>query len=102
MLESEASHVLIEQFIESLLSERGYSLNTCRAYKNDLEAFADFVASDGKSGQNGRTGRLEEMDGLAIRRYLAHLHRRQKTSSIARRLSAISSFFRFIERNEVV
>jgi integrase/recombinase XerC len=101
MLEPEASHLLIEQFIESLESERGYSLNTCRAYKNDLEAFADFVASEGKSEQNGRSYRLDEMDSLAIRRYLAHLHRRQKKSSIARRLSAIRSFFRFLERNHV-
>jgi len=100
-LESEAPHLLIDQFIESLISEKGYSLHTCRAYKNDLEAFAGFVASDGRSDQNGHKCRLDEMDALAIRKYLVYLHRRNKKSSIARKLSTIRSFFRFLERNHI-
>ncbi len=98
---SEISHSLIDQFIESLISERGYSRHTCRAYKNDLEAFADFVTADRRSDQKGSPCRIDEMDTLAIRKYLGYLHRHNKKSSIARKLSAIRSFFRFLEKNQI-
>ncbi len=98
---SEMSYPLIDQFIESLISERGYSRHTCRAYKNDLAAFADFVIAERRPEQNRSPCRLEEMDTLAIRKYLAYLHRHNKKSSIARKLSALRSFFRFLEKNRI-
>lgn len=100
-MKSELAYPLIDQFIESLISEKGYSHHTCRAYKNDLNAFADFVVSGETPDQPGNACRLEEMDTLAIRRYLGYLHRHNKKTSIARKLSAIRSFFRFLERNRI-
>jgi integrase/recombinase XerC len=100
-LKSELAYRLIDQFTESLISEKGYSRHTCRAYKNDLNAFADFVVSGDTTDQPGKACRLEEMDTLAIRRYLGYLHRHNKKTSIARKLSAIRSFFRFLERNRI-
>ena len=100
-MKAEHAHWWIDQFVESLISEKGYSRHTCRAYKNDLTAFAVFVASDRHPDTDEVACRLDEMDTLAIRKYLAYLHRRHQKSSIARKLSAIRSFFRFLERNRI-
>ena len=37
---------LMESFLESLSTEKGYSLNTCRAYKRDLEEFYQYLKTD--------------------------------------------------------
>jgi site-specific recombinase XerD len=34
---------LIKSFIDILLAEKGYSANTVRAYRNDLQEFFEFV-----------------------------------------------------------
>ncbi|RTZ97813.1 MAG: tyrosine recombinase XerC [Deltaproteobacteria bacterium] len=105
-VQSTRSDRLIDQFIESLISEKGYSDHTCRAYRSDLTAFADFVATRGgmdrgRTEESEQPCRLGEMDALAIRKYLGYLHRYNKKSSIARKLSALRSFFRFLERNQI-
>lgn len=116
LLKSISSNKLIDQFIESLVSEKGYSLHTCRAYEKDLTSFADFVAAPeiskpetskpdapkpDTSNTAGRAQSLDRIDALAIRKYLVHLHRHHQKSSIARKLSAIRSFFRFLEKHRV-
>ena len=42
---------LIDTFIETLLSAKGYSSNTCRAYRHDLEEFAGFLAGEAQPNQ---------------------------------------------------
>lgn len=83
---------LIGVFVEALASEKGYSPHTCRAYASDLTEFADFALSaDHGAG---------DVDNLTIRAYLAFLHRKEnKKSSIARKLSALRSFFGFLVKH---
>ena len=87
---------MIEEFIESLSSEKGYSMNTCRAYLHDLNEFASFIAEDQQDGNqvNVRGGavRADEVNGLQIRRYLAFLYQKNKKITMARKLSAVRSF----------
>lgn len=93
---------MMNAFLESLSSEKGYADNTCRAYRHDLEAFAAF-ASTGKSGrQHENSIRVDELDGLMVRRYLGFLHKKNKKSTIARKLSALRSFFRYLVKNGVI
>lgn len=94
---------LIKQFVELLLSEKGYSEHTCRAYLQDLEEFYRFL--DKKRHQNGQTVRDSggfDVDRLFIREYLGVLHKKNKKVTIARKLSAIRSFFRFLVRQGVI
>lgn len=100
-MKSVASYRLIEQFIESLISEKGYSSHTCRAYQKDLSALADFVATTNGVKSNGSAQSLDKIDAWTIRKYLVHLHRHYQKSSIARKLSAIRSFFRFLEKHKI-
>jgi len=96
---------MIGSFIEALASEKGYSANTCRAYRNDLTEFASFAAegtvSDGEE-ENKKTFMVEDADHLMIRGYLGFLHKRNKKKSIARKLSALRSFFRYLVRQGII
>jgi integrase/recombinase XerC len=43
---------------------------------------------------------MENVDRLAIRKYLSFLHRRNKKSSIARKISTLRSFFKYLVKEE--
>jgi len=90
---------LVHHYVEALSSERDYSLNTCRAYRRDLEEFMTMLDQEGSAGTaRSEPLRAETVDALMIRGYLGWLHRRNKKSTIARKLSAVRSFFRFLAR----
>lgn len=101
---------MIGSFIETLASEKGYSDNTCRAYMNDLTEFTSY-ASEGRlpdnehDRENKRDDKLfmvEDVDHLMIRGYLGFLHKRNKKKSIARKLSALRSFLRYLVRLGII
>lgn len=91
---------LIRSFVESLSSEKGYSANTCRAYQNDLEEFVSYIEKNHFSGKKDQkdmvTFRADEVDALKIRGYIGFLHKKNKKSTISRKVSAIRSFFRYL------
>jgi integrase/recombinase XerC len=86
-------------FLVHLEKERDVSPNTVTAYGRDLGEFARFLG-----GYYGAAEwSWEGVDRLAIRGFLAHLTRRGLARrSIARSLSAVRSFYRWLHRNEVV
>ena len=97
---------LIKSFIESLAFEKGYSKNTCRAYLHDLKEFASFIGesyfSKNKHQDNKDACRADQVDGLMIRGYLGFLHKKNKKVTIARKLSAVRSFFRYLVKHGVI
>lgn len=89
---------LVERFLRFLEVERNYSPRTCVAYRYDLTGFAAFLDAHG-----GATAeRLARVDPLLLRRYLAELHQSSQRSTIARKLSVLRSFFRFLVREGVL
>ncbi|BBO81752.1 tyrosine recombinase XerC [Desulfosarcina ovata subsp. sediminis] len=93
----------IDLFLESLASEKGYSAHTIRAYRQDLVEFAAYAARALPSmAEKGlETLAVGHIDALTIRGYLGFLHRRNEKSTIARKLSALRSFFRHLVRHRV-
>jgi len=89
----------IRSYIESLSAEKGYSEHTCRAYFRDLLEFEAFL--EGKREQEDLLT-IKTVDALMIREYLAFLYRINKKSTIARKISAIRSFFKFLMRFGVI
>jgi integrase/recombinase XerD len=76
-------------FIDMLAAEQGAGPNTLDAYRRDLTDFSDFL---GRSGQSFAVAETQ-----MLRDYLADLDTRGfKSSSVARRLSAIRHLFRFL------
>lgn len=96
MISSHPSDV-IESFVKSLSSEKGYSESTCRAYLHDLTEFSRFVRKNNAVDETeDNLFHPEKIDVLTLRSYLGYLHKRNKKSTIARKLSAVRSLFRYL------
>jgi integrase/recombinase XerC len=93
---------LLYQFIHYLSAEKNASPNTCRGYQNDLEEFENFLRSTGLCLSPKGYVQMEKVDRMAIRRYLGYLHRKNKKSSIARKISTLRSFFKFLVREQAL
>jgi integrase/recombinase XerC len=89
----------IETFVQSLAAERGFSDHTCRAYRTDLEQFCDYLCevTETKAGPD-----IHAVDDLVIRSYLGFLHKKCEKTTIARKLSALRSFFRFLVKKGTI
>ncbi|HKH01903.1 MAG TPA: site-specific tyrosine recombinase XerD [Bradyrhizobium sp.] len=80
---------LINLFLDMLAAEQGAGDNTLDAYRRDLTDLSEFLA---RSGQGFAWAETQ-----ALRDYLADLDARGfKSSSVARRLSAMRHLFRFL------
>ncbi len=100
------SHDPITSFVESLLSEKGFSESTYRAYAHDLKEFAQFVVqkevSEGSREHPQTPFRPERVESLIIRAYLGFLHKKNKKTTIARKLSAVRSFYHYLVKHGVM
>jgi integrase/recombinase XerD len=80
---------LINLFLDMLAAEQGAGDNTLEAYRRDLTDFSEFLARNGQNFAGAQTEKLRD--------YLADLDSRGfKSSSVARRLSAMRHLFRFL------
>ena len=80
---------LTNLFLDMLAAEQGAGDNTLDAYRRDLEDFSEFLARDGQN--------FAGVETQGLRDYLADLDARGfKSSSAARRLSAMRHLFRFL------
>ena len=85
----------IDEFEVYVADARRYSPRTVRAYRSDLDRFVDFWQREFGEGVASKTP-LSRVDTLAVRSYLASLHRSRLASrSLARHLSTLRSFFRW-------
>lgn len=86
----------IRAFVRFLTVERTASDETVRAYRSDLRQFVTFL----RGAEPSRTSwKPDDVDPFLIRGYLAWLDRaREKRSSVARKLSTLRSFYRFLVR----
>jgi integrase/recombinase XerC len=86
---------LVTSFLRYLQTEKGYSNHTVRNYDSDLRQFLQFVAT--KKGTQGNLSDSNYIDYNLIRSYLAERFDTSRRTTIARKLSALKSFFRFLE-----
>lgn len=88
----------VGDFLDYLTFERNVSVNTVTAYRDDLESFVGFLCDDYFTIGRDLVD-LRRVDHLTIRAYLAHLARRKLArTSIARHLSALRTFFKYLMR----
>jgi integrase/recombinase XerC len=89
----------LASFLTHLAKERDLSPNTVTAYTRDLTELATFLAQQhGTESFDWAT-----VDRLDLRGFLGHLQRRGLSKrSMARALSAVRTFYRFLHREEIV
>lgn len=94
--ESSLFHTALDNFCVYILSEKGLSLNTCEAYRNDIQHFITFL-------QETDTTHWKSVSQNVLIAFFDLLHSEKKaSSSISRALMAIKVFFRFLKReNEI-
>ena len=99
-MEKTAVEKAFKDFLRYLRVERNYSDHTVRNYQSDLRQFAEFMRQrDKQAGEEGKTPLVPgQVNHLDIRAYLASLYRRNAKSSVARKLSALRSFFGYLVR----
>ena len=89
----------VREYLRHLAKERDVSPNTVKAYERDLHEFVEFLG--GYYGTEGWS--WEGVDRMAMRGFLAHLSRRGVGKrTMARTLSGVRSFYRWMHRNEMV
>jgi len=93
----------IQAFLNFLANEKKYSENTIAAYRNDLTQFLSYLqrrsgvqkAPEGKSSSMSIT--WSDVDKDVIISYIMELKEREYTSStIARKVAALKSFFHYL------
>ena len=90
-------------FIAYLRDQKGYSQHTIRNYRIDLTQFSEFLVSREALPDAQEVDQdMEAIDALVIREYLGSLFGRFARSTIARKLSAVRSFFLFLEKKGIV
>jgi integrase/recombinase XerD len=92
----------IDTYLNHLTVERGLSSNTLFAYRNDLYQFLSFLQGNHNHGSKTITN-WSDVDEAVIASYGMDLHDRTlKSSTIARKVAAIKSFFAFmVEEGEL-
>jgi integrase/recombinase XerD len=80
----------IQQFLDFIVEEKGYSSNTLAAYSNDLSQFMDYLES--------RVDSWAEVDRETILDYIMVMKGDQEyaSSTVARKVAAIKSFFHYL------
>ncbi len=90
----------LKRFEDHLTVERNLSPRTVEAYLRDLRQFQSFLQQPENS--KPESGGLGQVDLLLLRQYLARLQKSCGRTSVARKLSAIKVFFRFLVREGVL
>ncbi len=102
--------MVLDDFIDTLLAEKGYSAHTARAYRSDINAFVCFIIKK-ETEQETRIekdqhlffNQVDSIDKTDIRRYLALLLRTGKSKrTMARKLSSLKSFFDYLVKCEKI
>lgn len=88
----------VNAFLTYLRRERNASSHTVRAYASDIKQFAVY-----QQATLGNEVRVDQIDPLAIRAYLARLNEKGVArASSSRKLATLRSFFRFLCREGVL
>ena len=92
---------IIRRWQEWLSNTRRYSMHTLDAYARDLSEFINFMAQKKKSDLQIED--FQFLDAPAFRSFLAYRTRKSiEKSSIARELSALKNFFKWLNKNRYI
>lgn len=83
----------IDNFINNLIVERGYSNNTALSYKNDLHNFFNFIKKDN----------VDKIVFMDLKKYIEYLYNKDSSvSTLSRNISSLKQFFIFLQLENVI
>ena len=93
--DKQRKEMYLESFLEYLTIERNYSQDTVGSYQEDLEEFLGFCLSYHYSYQT--------LDYPKAQKYLLYLYEeeKEKATTIARKISSIRSFYRYLAKKNI-
>ncbi len=87
----------VDEFLDFLAAEKGYSGNTLAAYRNDLTQFTQHLIDQASAA------RWAEVSQSQIVEYILHMKELEYASStVARKVAAIKSFFHYLRDEGIV
>jgi site-specific recombinase XerD len=89
----------IRDFLDFGLNEKNWSPETLRAYSLDLEQFAAHLSREFSLESSTD---LEQVAAVHFRSFTASLMRQNENVSVARKMSTLRTFFRYLRRKGVV
>lgn len=89
----------VEAFLEHGRNECNWSIETLRAYRSDLIQFADHLESRFSFTQDSDLASLASMH---FRSFAGSLLEQNENVSVARKMSTIRTFFRYLKRKGIV
>jgi len=102
-MQPQTTENLIDLFVDALTAEKGYSDSTCRSYRHDILEFFTILQANWPPDESA-TGLPvpQTVTGIQVRYWLGILHKRNKKVTIARKLPALRTFFKFLIKQGVV
>jgi integrase/recombinase XerC len=92
----------IEKYLDYLRYQRNASPHTLRNYASDLQQFLSHLTA-GPGGEERPAPDLAQIDNLTIREFLGALYQKKnRKSSVARKLATIRSFMKYLSRQEAI
>ncbi|MAT98176.1 MAG: tyrosine recombinase [Anaerolineaceae bacterium] len=86
-------------FLKFLQQEYKYSSNTIAAYKNDLGQFVSYL----QEKKLNNAGSWQSIGADEINRYVTYMKDQPyASSSVARKVAAVKSFFNYLETNKII
>ena len=101
----------IDLFVNYLRDERTFSAHTIKNYRSDLTQFHNFLQNLRLCGGDRTVQReqspssidIQQIDRMTIQSFLGHLYSQKlEKASIARKLSSLKSFFRFLWKQSYI
>jgi integrase/recombinase XerC len=86
---------LVHNFCDFLAHEKQSSKHTTLGYKRDLEQFGKFAVERIREPL-----KLEHVDKILVRTWLADVSRRCQTPTLSRKLSSLRAFYRYLLRTD--
>ncbi len=92
----------IEMFTRWLAAEKGYSEHTVSGYQRDLREFHSYIRGHGKRDKNIANVLPGTITPTQVRKFIVSLHGHNSAATVARKISALRSFFRFGQRRKLL
>ena len=89
----------VQDFLDFGQTEKNWSAETLRSYKSDLTQFTGHLKSEFQMEEEAD---LKSISQIHLRSFAADLSTRNENISIARKMSALRTFFRYLKRKRMI